>query len=148
MGTCTGWTMTRLLLSRLTRISNPRMSYSFRESAGSVWMGRWRTGITDPGGASAWTRSLWLGGLMQIRHDYSQYRALRKSPGVARFIDEKARAVQQAAQANGRGTYVVESGAPGTADRWRAYVATGDTEARRDQAKNDTLQKALGAGRS
>ena len=85
---------------------------------------------------------------MQIRHDYSQYRALRKSPGVARFIDEKARAVQQAAQANGKGTYTVSSGAPGTADRWRAYIATGDSEARRDQAKNDTLQKALGAGRS
>ena len=85
---------------------------------------------------------------MQIRHDYSQYRALRKSPGVARLIDEKARAVQQAAQVNGRGTYVVDSGAPGNADRWRAFVATGDSEARRDQAKNDTLQKALGAGRA
>ena len=85
---------------------------------------------------------------MQIRHDYSQYRALRKSPGVARLIDEKARSVQQAAQVNGRGAYVVDSGAPGTADRWRAYVATGDSEARRDQAKNDTLLKALGAGRS
>ena len=85
---------------------------------------------------------------MQIRHDYSQYRALRKSPGVARFIDEKARSVQQAAQANGKGTYDVSSGSPGTADRWRAVIATGDSEARRDQAKNDTLQKALGAGRS
>ena len=85
---------------------------------------------------------------MQIWHNWPAYAVLRKSPKVARLIDEKARAVQQAAQANGKGTYVVDSGAPGTADRWRAFVATGDTEARRDQAKNDTLQKALGAGRA
>ena len=84
---------------------------------------------------------------MQIKHDYSQYRKLRRSPGVARFIDARARAVQQSAQANGKGTYVVDSGAPGNADRWRAYIATGDNEARRDQATNDTLQKSLGAGR-
>ena len=85
---------------------------------------------------------------MQTWHNWPAYVVLRKSPKVARLIDEKAMAVKRAAQANGKGIYVVESGAPGTADRWRAYVATGDTEARRDQAKNDTLQKALGAGRA
>ena len=85
---------------------------------------------------------------MKTWHNWPAYTVLRKSPKVARLIDEKARAVQQAAQANGKGTYDVSSGSPGTADRWRAYVATGDSEARRDQAKHDTLLKALGAGRS
>ena len=85
---------------------------------------------------------------MKIWHNWPAYAVLRKSPKVARLIDEKAIAVKRAAEANGRGTYKVSSGSPGTADRWRAYVATGDTEARRDQAKNDTLLKALGAGRS
>lgn len=84
---------------------------------------------------------------MKIWHNWNAYRALRKSPKVARLIDDKARAIQQAANTNGKGTYSLDSGAPDGADRHRAYVATGDTEARRDQATNDTLLKALGAGR-
>ena len=85
---------------------------------------------------------------MKTWHNWPAYVVLRKSPKVARLIDEKAMAVKRAAEANGKGTYDVSSGSPGTADRWRAFIATGDREARRDQAENDTLQKALGAGRS
>ena len=84
---------------------------------------------------------------MQIRHDWKQYARLRRSPAVARFIDDRASAILRQAQATGRGTYVMDSGAPDNADRWRAYVATGDTEARRDQAINDTLQRSLWAGK-
>lgn len=83
---------------------------------------------------------------MKIVHDYSQYRALRKSPGVQHLIDEKARNLQLKAESIGKGTYDVSSGAPEGADRWRAYVATGDADARRDNAKNDTLLRALGGG--
>lgn len=81
---------------------------------------------------------------MKIVHDYSQYRALRKSPGVRRVVDEKAKALKNRAESLGKGSYDVASGAPEGADRWRAYVATGDYEARRDNGKNDTLLKALG----
>ena len=84
---------------------------------------------------------------MKIWHNWKQYAKLRRSPAVARFIDERASAILREAQASGRGTYVMDSGAPDNADRWRAFVATGDTEARRDQAINDTLQRSLWAGK-
>lgn len=81
---------------------------------------------------------------MKIVHDYSQYRALRKSAPVRKLVDDKAAELLAEAERIGRGEYGYVSGAPGGADRWRAFVETRDFRAQADQANNDTLLKALG----
>lgn len=70
---------------------------------------------------------------------------LRSEPGVVADLERRAEAVAEAA---GDG-YLAGSrqGASRPQGRWRASVVTGDWDAIVDNARNQTLLKALDAGR-
>lgn len=81
---------------------------------------------------------------MKTWHNWRAYVELRKSAPVRRLVDDKAEELLREVEGIGRGDYGYVSGAPGGSDRWRAFVETRDFRAQADQAKNDTLLKALG----
>ena len=84
---------------------------------------------------------------MKIEFNKDAFYQLRSEPGVVGLLEEKAQRLADTANASGSGTYAVGSrqGARRPQGRWRASVVTADYAAMRDQAKNHTLQRALGS---
>lgn len=82
--------------------------------------------------------------ISRIQFHNTGFKALRSDPGVVADLDSRAARVQAAC---GDG-YVTGSrqGVARPQGRWRASVVTGDAEAMRDCAKNNTLLRSLGAG--
>lgn len=70
---------------------------------------------------------------------------LRRSDGVVSDLDSRAQGVADRANASGKGTYAVGSqqGRRNPQGRWRTSVVTADAEAMIDNAKNNTLIRAL-----
>lgn len=84
---------------------------------------------------------------MKLKFNYKQFAELRKHPNVVDEVKRRAGRIQQGARELGKGEYTFEGGAPPGSTRYRAFVATGNTRARRDQAYHDTLYKAIDRGR-
>ena len=82
--------------------------------------------------------------ISQIKFHNQGFKELRSAPGVVSDLEARAARVQAAC---GEG-YVTGSrqGAARPQGRWRTSVVTGNAEAMRDCAKNNTLLKNLGAG--
>ena len=82
---------------------------------------------------------------MRIKWNNKGFYDLRREPGVVQDLERRARAVKEAA---GEG-YEVGSiqGARNPQGRWRTSVITADYKSQKDNAKNDTLLRALDRGR-
>lgn len=79
---------------------------------------------------------------MKIVWNVKGFETLKRHPGVQRDIVRRAEAIAKQA---GDGYIVLEPTQHPKRDR--AAILTGTREARRDNARNMTLVKALGAGR-
>lgn len=84
---------------------------------------------------------------MKVVFHKDAFYQLRSDPGVVSMLEEKAQRIADTANASGSGTYAVGSrqGARRPQGRWRASVVTADYAAMRDNAKNNTLARALGS---
>lgn len=84
---------------------------------------------------------------MKIVFHKEAFYDLRRDSAVVGMLDAKAEQIADRANSLGKGTYAVGSrqGARRPQGRWRASVVTADYKAQRDQAKNHTLQRALGS---
>lgn len=73
---------------------------------------------------------------------------LRSEPGVVAYLETYAQQVADRANEMGQGTYAVGSvqGMKRPQGRWRTSVITADARAMANNAKNNTLIKALGGG--
>ena len=82
-----------------------------------------------------------------IVHRQSGYRAIRTAPKVMKMLNEKAHEVASRASGSGPGEFTVhEAQVTGGRVRGRAAVVTTTYEAMKSQARNHTLEKALGGG--
>lgn len=84
---------------------------------------------------------------MKIVFHNQAFYELRRDPAVVGMLEEKAEQIADRANSLGKGTYATGSrqGARRPQGRWRASVVTADYKSQRDQAKNHTLQRALGS---
>ncbi|MBJ8342779.1 hypothetical protein JGU71_28205 [Antrihabitans sp. YC3-6] len=85
---------------------------------------------------------------MRIKWDPNAFYDLRRSPGVVSDLEERASRVQAAAGGS-EGGYETSSqqGVKSPQGRWRTSVVTATAEAMQDNATNNTLIRALDAGR-
>lgn len=81
--------------------------------------------------------------VVKIKWNRSAFRAIRTSAPVERELLRRAQKIRQAA---GRG-YEADSGITGGRGRARAAVWTATNKARIDNGRNQTLLRALDAGR-
>ena len=70
---------------------------------------------------------------------------IRRAPGVVAELESVAQEVADRANSSGEGTYAVGSrqGRKNPQGRWRASVVTADAKAMLDNARNNTLIRAL-----
>nr|DAW17870.1 MAG TPA: type I neck protein [Caudoviricetes sp.] len=70
---------------------------------------------------------------------------IRRDPGVVAELESVAQEVADRANSSGEGTYAVGSqqGRKNPQGRWRASVVTADAKAMVDNAKRNTLIRAL-----
>lgn len=70
---------------------------------------------------------------------------IRRDPGVVAELESVAQEVADRANSSGEGTYAVGSrqGRKNPQGRWRASVVTADAKAMLDNARNNTLIRAL-----
>lgn len=80
------------------------------------------------------------------RLNLAGFKALRKSPGAKKFVDEAAEKIAAEASRQSGEAYVAKE-SPGR-NRARAVVGPDTYEAAVDSAKNLTLLKSMDAGRS
>lgn len=84
---------------------------------------------------------------MRIDWNVKGFYDLRRSPGVVAELDRHAERVCARANAMGKGTYATGSrqGRTVKQGRWRASVVTADARAMIDNARHQTLARALGS---
>lgn len=85
--------------------------------------------------------------LVRVVHKIEGYYQLRSEPGVVGDLEARGGRVQSAAGGTAAG-YDMDSrqGAKGPQGRWRVTVAAVTRGAMLDNARNNTLLRALGAG--
>lgn len=83
---------------------------------------------------------------MRIDFDVDAFKEIRYSAEAAALVEAEAQKIADRANAAGKGTYAVgsQAGQAKPSGRHRASVVTADHAAIRDNAKHNTLLKALG----
>lgn len=84
---------------------------------------------------------------MRIDWNVKGFYDLRRDPGVVAELDRHAERICARANAMGKGTYATGSrqGMMRPQGRWRASVVTADARAMIDNARHQTLARALGS---
>lgn len=82
---------------------------------------------------------------MRIEWDHDAMYDIRRDPAVVAMLEAEAEKVADRANEMGNGTYAVGSqqGRKNPQGRWRASVVTADAKAMVDNAKHNTLIRAL-----
>lgn len=82
---------------------------------------------------------------MRIRWNPDGLYSLRRDPAIIAAEEQAAQQVADRATADGKGTYLVGSqqGVRDPQGRWRTSVVTGDAAAIADNARHNTLIKAM-----
>lgn len=86
---------------------------------------------------------------MKINWNTQGFYDLRREPGVRADLEQRAKAIADAASSNGRGRYGTSSvqGKKKPQGRWRTTVITADAKAQIETARHQTLHKSIDAGR-
>lgn len=82
---------------------------------------------------------------VRVKHNIAGYKALRSAPGVRADLERRASAVKQ--QAGDGFEMGSRQGAARPQGRWRTSVVTATPKAMRKNQRDNTLVRALEAGR-
>lgn len=85
--------------------------------------------------------------MVRVEYNNNALYEIRSDPAIVAALDEKAQEICDRANEIGKGTYAVGSqqGMRRPQGRWRATVVTADARAMANNAKRNTLIRAMGS---